>query len=123
MAAILVTGASGFVGSRLIRRLSEQHKVIALARRAPSGDALPGVSGVQGDFSSVDDLARLDGYPIDAVVHLAAETGGTTEEAGLAVNVVGTRRLLRYLVDRGVRRFVVASSIAATGCGPSSARP
>ncbi|HET6299295.1 MAG TPA: NAD(P)-dependent oxidoreductase [Kribbella sp.] len=116
MAAILVTGASGFVGSRLIRRLSEQHKVIALARRAPSGDALPGISEVQGDFTSVDDLARLDGYPIDAVVHLAAVTGGTTEEAGLAVNVVGTRRLLRYLVDRGVRRFVVASSIAATGC-------
>jgi UDP-glucose 4-epimerase len=69
---------------------------------------------VQGDFTA--DLARLDEYPIDAVVHLAAETGGATEEAALAVNVQGTRRLLRYLADRGVTRFVIASSIAATGC-------
>jgi nucleoside-diphosphate-sugar epimerase len=116
MSTILITGASGFVGSRLVGRLAEHHHVIALARRTRSGDAAPGVSEVQGDFTSADDLARLDRYPIDAVVHLAAETGGTTEEAGLAVNVVGTRRLLRYLADRGVRRFVVASSIAATGC-------
>lgn len=69
-----------------------------------------------GDFTSATDLARLDDHEIDAVVHLAAETGGTTEESGLAVNVLGTRRLLRYLADRGVKRFVVASSIAATGC-------
>lgn len=109
---VLITGATGFVGSRLARHLSTTHKVITLSRGQTTG---PGTA-VQGDFGSEADLAQLDAYQLDAVVHLASETGGTAEEAGLAVNVLGTRRLLRYLADRGVRRFVVASSIAATGC-------
>ncbi|TCN37312.1 UDP-glucose 4-epimerase [Kribbella orskensis] len=109
---VLITGATGFVGSRLARHLSTTHKVITLSRGRSTGPWI----AVQGDFGSEADLAQLDTYQLDAVVHLAAETGGTTEEAGLAVNVLGTRRLLRYLADRGVRRFVVASSIAASGC-------
>jgi nucleoside-diphosphate-sugar epimerase len=117
MATILITGASGFVGSRLTQHLSPTHRIITLSRRPPVAAAAgqPGAT-VLGDFTSDEDLAQLDAYEIDAVVHLAAETGGTSEESGLAVNVIGTRRLLRYLVDRGVRRFVVASSIAAAGC-------
>jgi nucleoside-diphosphate-sugar epimerase len=71
---------------------------------------------VRGNFTSTADLAQLDSHQIDAVVHLAAETGGTTEESGLGVNVLGTRRLFRYLLDRGVKQFVAASSIAAVGC-------
>jgi nucleoside-diphosphate-sugar epimerase len=117
MDTILITGASGFVGSRLAHHLAPRHRVLTLSRRPPAATATgqPGAT-VLGDFTSDEDLAQLDAFEIDAVVHLAAETGGTSEEAGLAVNVAGTRRLLRYLVDRGVRRFVVASSIAATGC-------
>lgn len=43
-------------------------------------------------------------------------TGGCSEEDGLAINVLGTRRLIRYALDRGCRKFVLASSIAAVGC-------
>jgi UDP-glucose 4-epimerase len=117
MDTILITGASGFVGSRLTQHLSPTHRIVTLSRRQPPATATgQPVATVLGDFTSEEDLAQLDAYEIDAVVHLAAETGGTSEESGLTVNVVGTRRLLRYLVDRGVRRFVVASSIAAAGC-------
>ena len=49
-------------------------------------------------------------------MHLAGETGGTSEEAGLGTNVLGTRRLLRYVLDRGCKKIVLASSIAAYGC-------
>jgi nucleoside-diphosphate-sugar epimerase len=56
--------------------------------------------------------AATDPLP-DTVIHLAAETGGCSEEDGLNVNVVGTRRLLRSSIDRGIKRFVLASSIAA----------
>ncbi|HEY0471485.1 MAG TPA: NAD(P)-dependent oxidoreductase, partial [Kribbella sp.] len=117
MDTILITGASGFVGSRLTQHLSPTHRIVTLSRRPPiaSASGQPAAT-VLGDFTSAEDLAQLDAYEIDAVVHLAAETGGTSEESGLMVNVVGTRRLLRYLADRGVRRFVVASSIAAAGC-------
>lgn len=112
MRNVLVTGASGFLGSRLVARLATSHRIVALSRRPVDGVAV----GVDGSFASLDDLARLDPHPLDTVVHLAATTGGSTEEGALDVNVVGTRRLLRYCIDRGITRFVVASSIAAVGC-------
>ncbi|NBT53789.1 MAG: NAD(P)-dependent oxidoreductase [Betaproteobacteria bacterium] len=112
VSTILVTGASGFVGSRLVPRLEAGHKVVALSRKPLAGAACT----IRGDFSSFENLHQLDAHQIDAVVHLAGEVGGTSEEAGLATNVLGTRRLLRYLSDRGCRKFVLASSIAAVGC-------
>ncbi|HET7119894.1 MAG TPA: NAD(P)-dependent oxidoreductase [Solirubrobacterales bacterium] len=108
---VLVTGASGFVGSALVERLRRGHRVLALSRRPVAGAD----EYVRGSFASREDLAGLDPHPIDAVVHLGAvlEEGG--EEETLAVNVGGTRTLLRYLVGRGCRRFVLASSIGAAG--------
>lgn len=112
MSRVLITGASGFIGSRLVARLAPDHRVIAMSRKPCVGAQVQ----VLGDFSSFESLRQLDAHPIDAVVHLAGEVGGTSEEAGLSTNVLGTRRLLRYLSDRGCRKFVLASSIAATGC-------
>lgn len=60
---------------------------------------------------------------IDILIHLAAVTGGCTEEDGLRVNVAGTHHLLRYLIDRGCRKFVLASSIAAVGMQSVDFRP
>lgn len=113
MSTVLVTGASGLLGAQLAPRLAARdHRVITMSRRASQG----GHVSVAGDFTAFEDLRRLDAERIDCVVHLAAEVGGCSEEAGLATNVLGSRRLFRYLLERGCRRFVVASSIAATGC-------
>ena len=109
---LLITGASGFVGRALAEWLAPTRPIVCLSRLLVLADA----PFVQGEFHSPNDLRKLDEYEIDGVVHLAAVTGGCSEEDGLAVNVVGTRRLLRYLLDRGCRRFVLASSIAAVGC-------
>jgi UDP-glucose 4-epimerase len=108
----LVTGASGFVGLALVKSLAGRRPLICMSRHQPDVDA-PYLSG---QFHSFEDLRGLDQYQIDSVVHLAAVTGGCTEEEGLAVNVQGTRRLIRYLLDRGCRKFVLASSVAAVGC-------
>jgi len=110
---ILVTGVTGFIGGRLAARLSGEHRVVGLARGAYRGGA--DIEFVAGAFDRFEDLRALDGYRFDAVVHLAAVTGGCSEEDGLSVNVQGTRRLYRYLLDRGCRTFVTASSIAAVG--------
>ena len=53
----------------------------------------------------------------------AAVTGGCREEDGLLVNVEGTRKLMRYLADRGCKKFVNASSIAAIGFQNPKFRP
>jgi len=112
MSVVLVTGASGFIGRGLVLRLKEAHHVIALSRRDAEGAA----ANYRGNFASFEDLRQLDDVRIDVVVHLAAELGGTSEEDGLSINVLGTRRLVRYFLERGCRRFVLASSIAAVGC-------
>ena len=65
----------------------------------------------------------LDGWPLDVAVHLGAVTGGSSEADAIGVNVAGTRTLLRYLVDRGVKRIVLASSVAAVGCLSPGFRP
>ncbi|MBW7459451.1 NAD-dependent epimerase/dehydratase family protein [Paenibacillus sepulcri] len=111
---ILITGVSGFIGERLARRLAGTHTVLGMARSPIEEPA--SMEFVQGSFDNPEDLQKLDGEQIDAVIHLAAVTGGCSEEDGLAVNVQGTRRLYRYLIGQGCRRFITASSIAAVGC-------
>ena len=119
MGHILLTGASGFVGGALLKDLVRRHSVVCIGRRKPELDA-PFVKGL---FNSPDDLKRLDAYEIDAVVHLAAVTGGCGEREAMLVNVEGTRCLMRYLIDRGVEKFVTASSIAAVGMQSPRFRP
>lgn len=108
----LITGASGLIGNAFAQQLSADRQIICLSRKKLQGD----FAAVQGEFHSFEDLRQLDPFEISCVVHLAAVTGGCSEEDGLAINVLGTRRLLRYALDRGCRKFVLASSIAAVGC-------
>lgn len=119
MGGILVTGASGFIGKSLSRRLAENHQVICMSRKDP-GLNLP---WIKGNFASFEDLVQVDKYQIEALVHLGAVTGGMTERDCILVNVEGTRCLLRYLINRGCKKYVLASSIAAVGFQDIEFRP
>ena len=89
MGSVLITGATGFVGSRLVERLCRSHDVIAMSRTKMMEG--PQVT-IQGSFASDESLHLLDKYKVDAVVHLAAEVGGCSEEAGLRLTSVGRAR-------------------------------
>ena len=78
---------------------------------------------VRGKFNAFEDLQKLHPYEIDVAIHLAAVTGGCLESDCVRVNVEGTRRLMRYLIDQGCRKFVMASSIAAVGFQNTKFRP
>jgi UDP-glucose 4-epimerase len=111
---VLVTGANGFIGSRLIAYLAESgFNVVALSRK--DIDFFEG-KVVFGDFSNLEDLPQLDNLEIDVVVHLAGVTGAANEENCMTVNVAGTSRFMRYMIDLGVKKYVIASSIAVVGC-------
>ena len=113
-----MTGASGFVGRRLVARAdpTTYHRICCLTRReAPlshdSAHPHP-VEYVRGDVTdSASYAGSLSG--IDIVTHLAAVTGKAKRCDYFRVNTGGTKLLLEQCRLAGVRRFVYVSSIAA----------
>lgn len=113
---IFVTGGSGFVGKRLIRRLiSERHEVSALARSGSSASLLDRL-GARVISGTLDDIGewqtRLEGH--DVVIHLAAppEFWGPWELFYEGITLV-TRNLLVAAARMNVKRFIFISSEAA----------
>lgn len=109
---ILVTGATGKVGSRLAKRLAQRgDHVRALVRdlgRAADLQAA-GIELVEGDLLLPESLVpALRG--VDAVVHCAAFFRGATPEQAHAVNDQGTRHLATAAREAGVKRFVFTST-------------
>lgn len=121
-AVALVTGATGFVGSRLTERLvSTGARVRCLVRRSSSLRYLPssGVDFANGDIATGEGLATaLEGA--DVVFHVAGVTKARTQDAYYAGNLRGTENLLRACEQMPVppRRIVHVSSLAAIGPSP-----
>ena len=119
---LLVTGATGFVGSAVAASLHERgHAVRAVVRDPSRADVLPaGVERVAADLADADSLARaMDGC--EGVFHLAAAVGMPGPEAR-ELNVGGTRRVVEAARRAGVRRLVHTSTSAAI-CVPDPDGP
>jgi UDP-glucose 4-epimerase len=121
--SVLVTGASGLVGRRLVAALAADpgpvERIVALDVRGPAAGALPaGVVAVRGDVRDPALAKRLEEHEADTVVHLAAVVSpgpGSTEELEYSIDVLGTENVLRACLSAGVRQLVYASSGAAYG--------
>jgi len=113
----LVTGAGGFVGQALVRRLAARgDRVRALVRRPAEGLAAPGVEVVAGDATDPAALAAaVEGC--DVLFHLAGVRRATEAEEFLRVNAGSTRAALEACLASAprLRRFVLAGSAAAGG--------
>src|SRR4051794_25948219 len=92
MTAVLLTGATGLVGSRLLPRLAEAgFECRALVRR--DVDLPPNVTAVRGALADPDSLApALEG--VEAIVHLAALFRTDDDDAIWRANLDGTRNLI-----------------------------
>jgi nucleoside-diphosphate-sugar epimerase len=119
---VLVTGAAGFVGLRLVELLRPSCQVLALDRRVPLGERgqEPNVAWYQIDLGDAEATTRLlrelgAGGRIDAVFHLAAYYDFTGEDHPeyFRTNVDGTRHLLAACQEAEIGRFFFASSVAA----------
>jgi len=115
---VLVTGATGFIGSHLALRLAGQGaSVRGMARSAAQGKWLSdrGVQIVEGDLTDPDSLRRA-ARGCSIVFSIAGWTGRPrTREAPWRVNVDGTRALVEAAIEAGARRVVHTSSVAAHG--------
>lgn len=129
----LITGGCGFIGRNLIRRLtSEPDLQIRIVDNfsvgssedvaAVAGSAMARIDIIEGDIAD-EALARHVVAGVDAVIHLAANTGVAPSvadpRADCLTNVIGTLNYLEACRHAGVQRFVFASSGAPIGeCEP-----
>lgn len=122
---VLVTGATGFIGRRLVQKLCARDKedVRVLVRnlhKAAFLKELP-VEVVYGDLTKDEDVARaMEG--IDVVYHLGAAMSGTWDDYQEGT-IRGTARLAEAALARRVKAFVHASTIAAYGVPSSNGKP
>lgn len=113
---IFVTGATGFLGGALARRLAaDGAQVRALARSPQKADYVRGVDGieiVQGDVTDAAQMQELTAG-CDYVFHCAAAFGGWEQQR--QVNVEGTRHVIQAAAEAHVKRVIAISSIAVYG--------
>jgi len=118
---ILVTGGTGFLGCRLVRRWSEagEGPFLRLLSRQPeeaSSTCPPGVEVAYGDLR--DELSlRQAAAGVSAIVHLASKSVDRDGSGFAEVNVEGTRRLCRAAIEAGVEGFLYVSSVGVYGHG------
>jgi UDP-glucose 4-epimerase len=122
----LVTGATGFIGSYVVKQLLEEgERVVAFDRSWPGslrlvcGDAADQVTAVTGEITDFALLARtVSTNDVERIVHLAGELHArSAENPGQCIqsNVIGTHNVLELGRTLGVSRIVTASSAAVFG--------
>ena len=121
--SIVVTGASGFIGSYVIEYFKDEFKIFAIARRSRKEAEIPyhpNLHWLQCDISNQTTLNEAANYinkngGADFLIHLAAfyDYSYKDNPAYDIVNVEGTENILEFSSSIGIRRFIFASSIAA----------
>ncbi len=106
---VLVTGATGFLGSRVARLLAGRHEVFATTRGKPVGDGLVPL------VADLSQPLRAQAWPrVDAIVHLAQASNYSEFPSGandvFAVAATATQMLLDYAIRTEAKRFVYAST-------------
>ncbi len=113
---IAITGATGFVGTVLTRRLAAAGRKIRALIRPTSTHKRPAdiaVKWVDGDLEDTESLRRLV-HGADAVVHCAGAVRGATRAQFNRVNVDGTSRLVQLTASQNPSpQFLLISSLAA----------
>lgn len=113
---ILVTGSSGYIGSRLADRLDERGAdVRGVDRESYDGHALTDVT--TGDLLNASTYRQTDLESVDCIFHLAAAKGdwGISKEEYYEDNLEATRKLIEAGVEANVKDWVFYSTVSTHG--------
>jgi nucleoside-diphosphate-sugar epimerase len=121
--SVIITGASGFIGSYLIEMMKEDFIIYAIARRSINETNISyhkNIHWIQSDISNWNILKDTIDYVnsqggADFIIHLAAYYDFSYKDNSEydSVNVNGTKNMLEFAKKVGIQRFIFASSIAA----------
>src|SRR5262249_32710691 len=117
---VLVTGASGFVGSHAAEALAEGGWAVRCLVRPTSSRGWLDRAGCEYAIGDVTDRSGLDRacQGCEAVVHAAGITNALHPDTYYRINSEGTLRLWTAAEEAGVRRVLLVSSLAAAGPSP-----
>ncbi len=116
---ILVAGATGNTGTRLVKELcSRGHDPVALVRSSSDTSDLP--ENVEQRLGDLSDLQKGITEGCEVVIFAAGSGGGTGEDMTDAIDRDGAIRLVDLAEKGGVRRFVMLSSVGAGDPDPDS---
>ena len=121
--SVMVTGGTGFIGNRIIRKLVERgEEAVCFDLAAPGANLRPLLGRIavyRGDVTRLEHLLEAaEQHGVERIIHMAALLPPDTEErpaTGMAVNIGGTNNVFEAARWGGIRRVVYASSIAVYG--------
>lgn len=116
---ILITGASGFIGSNILKALIKENHEITVVASTHTENPIP--QGCKVVYLGLEGLNWKEAYGKDAIIHQAANNDTLCNDAGemYRANVYGPIRLFHCAKDGGCKKFVYASSTAVYGDQPA----
>ena len=131
MTRVMVTGASGFIGRRLVALLGEKgHEIVAVTRREVAGASGPSIHWLQTDLTQANGLPDTAFADVDSVIYLAGQAHSPLRDTPedrqrlISTNVEAPTALARRAAAASVPRFVFVSSatVHGTQSGPRAFR-
>lgn len=117
---VLVTGAAGYWGNRVARRLMDEpdYHIIGLDMEPP--EELDGLDFIQADIRSPLMVELLESENVSILCHLQFREAQSRSESAFDLNVMGTMKLFGACVQAGVEKIVLRSSTAVYGAQPDN---
>ena len=122
---LLVTGAAGFIGAALAKRLIEHGNKVITIDNLTTGfrESIPeGVIFIEGNCQDESIINQLNSYQFDAIFHIAGQSSGEISFEDpvydLQTNAQSTLLLLKYALKTNCKKFIYASTMSVYGDQP-----
>ena len=119
---ILITGAAGFIGSVIAKSLNEQGLATITIDDLSTGhrnNVPKDTVFIEGNCGNPEVIKELDTYEIETIVHFAGQSSGEVSFsdplADQKSNTTSTLLLLKFAKEKGIKKFLYASSMAVYG--------
>ncbi len=125
MSLYLVTGAAGFIGGALAKRLIENgHEVVTIDNLSTGAQSnIPkGVHFIEGDCQDIQIINSLTDFQFEAIYHIAGQSSGEISFDNpmydLQTNAQSTLLLMKYAMANACKKFIYASTMSVYGDQP-----